>query len=353
MNILMVGVDRSTKGGMWTVVENYLNDKSFTSENRVQYVPTFIVGSALQKLTFMLRGFCKICGILHREKVDLVHVHMSERASVFRKGLVMWYARRRGAKILLHMHGAELEDWYQGLSGRKQHLVQRIVSQADRVVILGDYWREFMSELVDDPEKIRVVHNAVPLPEHALYRSESRILLFLGAVSKRKGIYDLLDAMQKINSRLPREWQLMIYGPTVIGSIEEEIARRELSDRVHYCGWLPPQQREAVLSQTAVNLLPSLDEGLPMTILEAMAAGIPSVTTRVAAIPEAVDQENGILLQPGDVDALADSILEICLNSDLRMAKSQACRRRVEQKFSLAQHIAAIEKIYKELADLS
>ena len=353
MNILMVGVDRSTKGGMWTVVENYLNDDNFTKRNRVQYVPTFIVGSAGQKLGFMLKGFCKILKIFHREQVDLLHVHMSERASVFRKGLIMWYARRRGAKILLHMHGAELEDWYQSLSHRRQKLVRRIVSQADRVVILGDYWRDFMSELVDDPGKIRVVHNAVPIPAQALYRPQSRTLLFLGAVSKRKGIYDLLDAMQRISGRLPREWQLMIYGPTVIGSIEAEIRSRNLSDRVHYCGWLPPQQREAVLAQTAVNLLPSLDEGLPMTILEAMAAGIPSVTTRVAAIPEAVDEENGILLEPGDVDALARSILSICLDPALRLKKSQACRRRVEAKFSLAQHIAAIESIYKELADLS
>lgn len=351
MNILMVGVDRSTKGGMWTVVENVLNNEKFISENRVQYVPTFIVGNSLQKIAFMLKGFRQIRRIFRTEQVDVVHVHMSERGSVYRKGMVMWYARCKGAKVVLHMHGAELEDWYGHLSQRRQKQVRHIVSCADRVIILGEYWRGFMSELVDDPGKIRVIHNAVPVPRTSLYRPESRTLLFLGAVSPRKGIYDLLDAMQKINDQLSPDWKLKLYGPNVIGTVEEEIRRRGLTGRAEYCGWLPPQQREAVLARTGVNLLPSRDEGLPMTILEAMAAGIPSVTTRVAAIPEAVNAENGILLQPGDVDALAESILTICRDPQLRQQKSQACRRRVEEKFSLSQHIASIEAIYRELKD--
>ena len=349
MNVLMVGVDESTRGGMWTVAENYLSDRKFAEEYHLVYVPTSIVGNPLKKVLFMLKGFRQIRRVFRQEKVDLVHVHMSERGSVWRKGLVMRYAKKQGAKVLLHMHGAELEVWYRSLEDKKQQKVRSVVDLADAVVILGDYWKSFMAELVTDPGKIRVVHNAVALPSRPLYSRNSRELLFLGAVSRRKGIYDLLDAMEQISSQLPGDWKLRIYGPDVIGNVKEEIEKRQLSDRVSYCGWLSADHREAALSRTGINLLPSYNEGLPMTILEAMAAGIPSITTDVAAIPEAVTEENGVLLTPGDVEGLGRSILELCLDSEERSRKSQAARQAAQEKFSLERHLADIRRIYKEL----
>ena len=349
MNVLMVGVDASTRGGMWTVVENYLGDRKFVEENNLIYVPTSIVGNPLKKVLFMLKGFRQIRRVFRQERVDLVHVHMSERGSVWRKGLVMRYAKKHNARVLLHMHGAELEVWYRSLDGKKQQKVRNVVDLADAVVILGDYWKDFMAELVTDPEKIRVVHNAVKVPARPLYSRDSRDLLFLGAVSRRKGIYDLLDAMKRISPELPGDWKLRIYGPDVIGNVEEEIEKRQLSDRVSYCGWLSADHREAALSRTGINLLPSYNEGLPMTILEAMAAGIPTVTTDVAAIPEAVTPDNGVLLKPGDVEGLGRSILDLCLDSEARSSKSRAARQTAEEKFSLERHLADIRRIYKEL----
>ena len=348
----MVGVDESTRGGMWTVVENYLSAPEFVKSCNLRYVPTSIVGNPVKKVLFMEKGFREIRKIFRTEQVDLLHVHMSERGSVFRKGWVMRYAKKHGAKILLHMHGAEFEPWYRSLSEKRQTQVREILDLADAVVILGDYWKEFISSLLADPGKLRVVHNAVEIPEAPLYDPQSSRLLFLGAVSRRKGIYDLLDAMQQIDSRLDPRWKLEIYGPDVIGNIAEEIQNRKLQSRVSYCGWLTPEKRPQVLRETAVNLLPSYHEGLPMTIMEAMAAGIPSVTTSVAAIPEAVNAQNGVLLRPGDVRGLGEAILDLCADPALRQEKSICARRDAEEKFALSRHICAIHQIYKELLSI-
>ena len=349
MNVLMVGVDESTKGGMWTVVQNYLNDARFCQNNHLVYVPVSIVGRPVQKLLFMGKGFRNIRQVFRTRKVDIVHVHMSERGSVYRKGMVMRYAKKHGAKIVLHMHGAELEVWYNSLTAVKQAKVREIIDLADKILILGNYWKDFMASLVSDPGRIRVVCNAVAVPERPLFRKEARNLLFLGAISRRKGIYDLLDAMKNIEEQLPETWKLKLYGPDVMGNIEEEITKRGLEGRVQYCGWLSGPQKAGVLADPAVNILPSYHEGLPMTILEAMAGGIPSVTTRVAAIPEAVTEENGSLLEPGDVEGLGRRILELCEDEDLREKKSQAACRTVAGKFSLQKHLDEIQKIYEEL----
>ena len=204
---------------------------------------------------------------------------------------------------------------------------------------------------MSDPRKIRVVHNAVRIPEQPLYAPDARKLLFLGAVSRRKGIYDLLDAMKQISPQLDPQWKLELYGPDVTGSISEEIAARGLENRVRYCGWLTPEQRPQVLAQTAVNLLPSYNEGLPMTIMEAMAAGIPSITTRVAAIPEAVTDKNGVLLEPGDVQALGRSILKLCSDAGLRQQMSRSSYETAAEKFSLDGHLCTMETLYKELLE--
>ncbi len=352
MKVLMVGVDESTKGGMWTVAENYLNAPAFVSMCHLSYVPTSIVGNPVQKVCFTIKGFLKIFRVFRMEKVDITHVHMSERGSVYRKGLVMRYARKHGSRILLHMHGAEFEDWYRGLNAKRQQQVRSIVDSADEIIILGEYWQNFISGLVRDPHKIRVVPNAVSIPKERLYSPDSRRLLFLGAVSMRKGIYDLLDAMQQISPELSPEWKLDIYGPNVMGNVEDEIEKRDLSSRVFYRGWLPPGDRAEVLSHTAVNILPSYHEGLPMTIMEAMAAGIPSIATNVAAIPEAVNDDNGILLQPGDTRALGQSILTLCNHHEMRLQKSENSYRTAVEKFSLEKHLCRIANIYRELLDL-
>ena len=351
MNVLMVGVDASTRGGMWTVVENYLKAPEFIRETHLTYIPTSIAGNPVRKILFTAKAFRKIRRVFASTPVDLLHVHMSERGSVYRKGLIMRQAKKHGAKVLLHMHGAEFEVWYRGLSAGKQKQVREIVDSADGILILGEYWNDFMASLVSDPRKIRVVHNAVAIPEQPLYCAESRKLLFLGAVSRRKGIYDLLDAMAQIRTALDPAWTLEIYGPDVIGNIEEEIEKRQLTGRVRYCGWLAPEQRSGVLAQTAVNLLPSYNEGLPMTIMEAMAAGIPSITTRVAAIPEAVNEENGVLLEPGDVQALGQSILTLCGDAELRQRMSRCCCETAREKFALDVHIRRIQSIYRELLE--
>ena len=122
--------------------------------------------------------------------------------------------------------------------------------------------------------------------------------------------------------------QLLIYGPNPDGDITQRIESHKLQHRAHYMGWADPSQFEQLFSQVAINVLPSYHEGLPMTILETMAYGIANITTAVAAIPEAVNHENGALLQPGDTQMLADAILSLLQNPQLRKEKSDNAYQR-------------------------
>lgn len=352
MNVLMVGVDESTKGGMWTVVENYLKDKSFVEANNLLYIPTAITGCPLfSKLLFTAKAYRKIQRIFFTKKIDITHVHMSERASIKRKGCVMRYAKKRGSKIVLHMHGAEFEVLYKQMSLKKQVEVRKILDLADKVIILGEYWRDFISSILKHPERIQVVYNAVSVPKTYCYDKSSNRVLFLGAVSKRKGIPILLDALQNTSDSISEQCIVDIYGPDVEGNIEREISNRKLDTWVHYCGWLNKEEKKTILAHTSVNVLPSYNEGLPMTLLEAMSYGIPSITTNVAAIPEAINVKNGIVLQPGNVDELSKALKELILNQPKREQLSLKAYQDAVKRFSIEKHIAVIQDIYKELME--
>lgn len=352
MDVLMVGVDESTKGGMWTVVENYLKDETFVKANHLIYIPTSVTGCSLpKKLIFTARAYGKIWRAFFSKKFDITHVHMSERASIKRKGYVMRYAKRRGSKVVLHMHGAEFEVLYKQMSPKKQNEVREILDLADRVIILGNYWKDFVGSLLKYPDRIRVIYNAVKVPDTYCYDKSSNRVLFLGAVSERKGISVLLNALQKSAKFISNQCIVDIYGTDVEGNIEQEIENRNLHAWVRYRGWLNKEEKGNILAHTAVNVLPSYHEGLPMTLLEAMSYGVPSITTNVAAIPEAVNVENGIVIHPGDVDKLGEALVELIHNQDKRVKLSLKAYQDAVEKFSVEKHISAVQDIYKELME--
>ena len=348
MKVLMVGVDEKTKGGMWSVARGYLQSQVFQNATGVTYVATATVGSSLEKLLFFGVGLAKIVGHLITQKWDIVHIHMSERGSVYRKLAIAKLAKLFGCKTVVHMHGAEFEVWYNSLPENKQRFVCRGLNGMDAILILGEYWRPFISSLVEEKQKVKVLYNAVPVPQENRYRSDAKNLLFLGVVGERKGAYDLLTALEIIDKELDDSHQLLIYGPNPDGDIVQRIEAHNLQHRVHYMGWADPSQFDKLFSQIAVNVLPSYHEGLPMTILETMAYGIPNITTAVAAIPEAVNNENGALLQPGDTETLAAAILILLKNEQLRKEKSDNAYETMKGIFSTEQHMREVLKLYKD-----
>lgn len=346
----MVGVDESTKGGMWTVVENYLKNKEFVTKNDLIYIPTSITGcSAIKKIVFTLKAYWQIIKVFKNNKIDIIHVHMSERASIYRKRIIMEYAKIKRTKIILHMHGAEFEILYKQMNKFKQDFVRKTLNFADKIIILGEYWKEFIGELVDEPSKICVVYNAVEVPEKYEYSIENNIILFLGSVSKRKGIYIFLEALKNVSNLLQNSFEVKIYGPSVEEDITDKVKRLGLEKWVEYGGWLNEIDKKEVLKRSAINVLPSFNEGLPMTILEAMSYGVPTITTTVAAIPEVVNNNNGALVSPGDIEALADQIIKIALDYDYRLQLSKQAYVDAFSKFSVDRHISSIQGIYEEL----
>lgn len=352
MNVLMIGVDKTSIGGMLTVAENYLGSEEFCRKTNLVYIPTVIrAGKAIKVLAF-LKVLPQIVRTIHKRKIDVVHIHMGERGSVFREGAVAWLARQMGAKTIIHMHGATIEDWYDRQKKPVQRLASYLFSQADRMLVLGYSWVPFMERAMGagKKERITVLYNAVETRERNEYNSDAKNLLFYGVLVPRKGIDDLLRAFSLILGQIPPEITLTVYGADLEHNICEKIQSNGLEGRAVYCGWLHKQDQDRCFSQTMLNLLPSYNEGLPMTILETMAYGIPNIASNIAAIPEIVhDGENGCLTEPGKAEMLAEKMKALILDRSRRESYSQNAYREIQEKCSLHTHLRRVYEIYEEI----
>ena len=347
MRVLMVGVSRRTGGGMWSVVQSYLDNKDFCRRCHLHYIAVSTSGNIVWKLIFNAFGLTRVFFYNLFYTYDILHIHMSERGSVFRKYYVMKICRLRRPKIIIHMHGAEFEKWYKSLNKVQQNKVRQILNTADVVILLGEYWRNFVSHLLDDDEKIRVLYNSVEKREYC-YDSTSKKIIFLGEVSKRKGIYDLLESIKHV---LPKDgFKLFIYGKDKVGGVDALIKRMGLENLVIYGGYLREKEKKRCFKDVALSVLPSYNEGLPVTILETMSFGIPNISTMVAAIPEViVNNQNGMLVKPGDVRSLACAIDYMITNPEERVKMSKKAYNTVMDKFLMGHYLELLFDIYKEL----
>ena len=343
-SILMVGTDLGGMGGIRTVVQGYIDAGLF---DRVDctYVTTHRPGSHWTKLVAALTGWMWVAVRLYTLDAPLVHIHLSSRASFWRKAVVCVLARLARRPYLLHVHGSEFADFYEECSPVARRIVRAVLANATLVLALSEAWRATL-ERISPRARIEVLMNAVPLPalDGPPRSADSRPnLLFFGEIARHKGVFELARAFARVAGELPG--LQLVYAGTgkAVAETRELTARLGLGDRAEFTGWLESERKRAALAGATIFVLPSYVEGMPMALLEAMSWGLPVIATPVGGVPEIVtDEVDGLLVPAGDVDALAAAITRLMSDPRLRERLGRAARDTVATRFSLE---TAFEKL--------
>lgn len=295
----------------------------------------------------MIKGIRKIKRMLKKKTYDIVHIHMAEKGSTFRKGYVAKICKKRGYKVVIQLHAGPFTDWYDTLNNHKQNKVKRIFDYADKVLVLGEFWKNELAKIVSS-QKIEVLYNGIKIPEKNFYNSQNKTIIFMGVLKKEKGIYDLIDAIKIIDDKIPEEIKVLLCGNDIDGKVKEKIQDLNLNNRVQLLGWIDSIQKDKIYKNAKLNILPSYYEALSMTILEAMSYGVPTITTNISTMNEILDNQEQ-LISAGDVKMLAEKIMHF-LNEDEKLIKiSNNEYDRVQKLFSIESNIKATLDIYDEL----
>jgi glycosyltransferase involved in cell wall biosynthesis len=188
-------------------------------------------------------------------------------------------------------------------------------TRADAIIAVSEFTKSQVTALLGvDARKVWVVHHGIR--ELALRPTpREKIILAVGAIQKRKNTARLVEAFESVDAA----WSLVLAGSAGFGS-QEILGRIESSrarDRIAVTGYLSPAELASWYSRASVFAFPSLDEGFGMPVLEAMAAGIPVITSNRSALPE-VAGDAAVLVDPVDTPALANALCQLTRDEDLR-----------------------------------
>ena len=294
---------------------------------------------------------------LRKERCDVVHLHNYFQAAPLVRLL------NPQIKIILHMHC----EW---LTGLDYDMVARRLSKVDMIVGCSDFITgKIRRRFPQFASRCHTLYNGVDVdrftPKAGTQEAHAgkKQLLYVGRLSPEKGLHVLIDAFEKVSLQYPEaelkivgrdgsqpmEWLSALGDPLVDpkttelgsfypGSYVAHLKQRILprfSSRISFTGYIPHSELAAHYARADVLVSPSLSEAMPMTPIEAMAAGVAVVATSVGGTPESVEHgKTGLLVQPGDASALAEAILALFDDDGLRQRLGACGRRRVLEQFT-------------------
>lgn len=341
-------------GGMFKVTDYLVQHQSHKAGSaELRPLDTRGGGHVAMSLYYVPMAMLKLLWHRLTGRLAGVHINMAERASAARKGLMVIYARMIGARVLIHLHAAQMHHVYRRLGPRSQAVVRWVFSLAHEVVVLGEASRAFvLNDLHCDPQRVHSVINGVPGPRVARRAEGSHTrfrILFLGNLLERKGLSDLLRALSYLQSR-STQWEATIAGGGDVEGYRRKAAELGLGDNVKFFGWARQDQAVELLAQADALVLPSYDEGLPLVILEALANGVAVVCTPVGEIPSTLrDGSEAVFVQPGDSAGIAAALDRLMTDASLRRTLEQRGQAFYRERFSIEAFFNSVAAVHRRV----
>jgi glycosyltransferase involved in cell wall biosynthesis len=310
--------------------------------------------SALRMLRIALSPAALALEILRRDAA-VVHLNTSLNARAYWRDLAyLLVARACGARVLLQKHGGSMEDFC-GRSGAFAELVRATLKLADAVVVLSRAELNEYEELLPGG-KVVLVPNGI---DCAPYRKYNRLpadpaaplrLVYIGRLAPRKGLTELLEGFALLRAEgVAARLAIVGSGPEE-GRLKVRAKALGVGAGVSFPGPAYGEDKARLLSLSDVLLLPSYSEGLPYSLLEAMAAGVVPVVTRVGAIPDVMRAgTHGLFVPVRDAKAIAGAVAELASDRAWLARMSAACRSRAATMYSAERLAADFAGLYAAL----
>lgn len=339
--VLVVATSRKTRGGITAVLKLYEQSKMW-SDYHCRWIGTHRDGSKIRKMLYLLKGYFQyICLIPF---YDIVHFHISLPITVNRKYPLFKLARLLGRKIVVHLHcGSQIDDIW---NSQYQYLFEN----CDCGILLSESLKNKIEEFVGTSDKFKVVYNPCPIISEKTQYEKKNVILFSGTLYEGKGYKDLIRAFAQIASE-HSDWKIVLAGNGEIEQAKALAGELGVTNQVVLLGWVSGETKHKAFCEAKVLCLPSYAEGFPMAVLDAWAYGLPVVTTPVGGIPDvAVDGENMLLFNPGDIDTLSKVLDRVMTDATLREQLSAQSIQMATRDFNLNTITNLLERIYTSLS---
>jgi glycosyltransferase involved in cell wall biosynthesis len=278
---------------------------------------------------------------------DIVHAH---NRFFYTSALAAVYSIRFDFKLVTTLHLGDI-GMISGIGGVaakafEQTVSRFVISQSVQVICVSAAAESVAQSLGAD--RTEVIRNAVDIHEFSPSPTDGKSLLYIGRLVRNNGIEDLMSALPGILEIHPdAEIHIVGSGP-MEDKVQKKIQAADLSEPVTVHDYV--EDISKMYDIASVFCRPSYSEGLPLTMLEAMASGIPPVVTAIAGVPEVVtDGETGILLEPGNPDKVEEAITDLFNDIEHQKKLSKNAREYVVKNLTWEQRTEKVIKVYNKI----
>jgi len=320
--------------------------------------------SFLWRNVFRFKRFVAFLEKVYPRKFDLVHIHSDFNGGFPGTIVFMILTRLAGVKLLLHLHGTDWHFWHTTRPWLRRFRNELAFRIPHAIIVLYGLWKRELLSLIPN-QKVHVVGNAIedaPKPQAKDVESikadlgigsSDFVVLTVGFVGRRKGALETLKAVPELVRHKPTIKFVFVGGeefPDETLPVLDKIRTDRLEPWVLLVGEVPRSKVPLYLSCADVFLLPSLQEGMPIAVLEALRAGLPVVVSRVGAMPEMIEHgKTGMLIDPGKAEDIVDAVKKIADDAELRSSLAKNGRALFEEQYEVGACIKKISKIYQSI----
>lgn len=343
--ICEIGPGEGYPGGMLTVIKGYMNSK-YLKEFRLKHIVT---AAKKKKIIVFFQGMTYYFILCLFKKVQVSHIHMSERGSCTRAMFIININKLFGIPTIVHSHGSEIIEYYNSLDDIAKHKFDLKMRKADKVIVLTPGWKKFWGNIVDS-NNIVVIPNFVKIPRiDKKYFLDGKLnILFLGYIGDRKGTYDLIKAIKLLVTQGKKDIILRIAGNGEINKCRKIVSENRLDEFIKVVGWADEGKKEKLFQKTDILVLPSHFESFGIVALEAMAHKIPVICGDKGFTKELITSEkDGYVAQTGNPKDIAKAISLV--SNDVETLGEKGFSK-VNQYFSEEKVTKKIADIYRELS---
>jgi glycosyltransferase involved in cell wall biosynthesis len=345
-NVLFIGPENDF-GGMGAVLDIY--KKNIQPFN---FIATYPSNNKKSKSIFFIKSIFKISRFLFQNQyIKIIHLHSASRGSFYRKSIICLLGKFFCKKIVFHMHGGSFDQFYRQ-SVILKYYIHGILKSSDSIICLSGEWVDFYCKKLG-LKNVFVLGNPIQsFPcDVAHSNSDYLQLLFLGNICDDKGIFDLIAFLKDNIYFQENKIKLTIAGIGEVERLKKVLENPELKNKINFLGWVQNEAKQAIICACDIYILPSYFEGLPVSILEAMAIGKPIIATNVGGIPSIVQNGyNGWLFTAGKFNEL-NAIFDQIFSDKKILQRYRLNSLRASQVFAPEVVFEKLNNLYTNLID--
>lgn len=343
--VLILCPNISEKGGVAYYYK--LIQKHFASE--IVSLDFYYTGKELNKNGLFARiakslfDLISLVNIIPRYDLIVLNPSLDIKA-VIRDGIFHFFAKKLfRCKTIVFFHGWDIH--FEGVIDRYGKVLFRFLFASNRLLVLSKAFARTLVLWGFHPKVIGLETTVYEYQEHN-GEKDPRNIIFLGSLKKEKGCFEAIQTIEILAKNFP-DVNLYMAGDGNLSSELKEYAAKHNLRNVIFTGWLEAKERDQLLSQCGIMLFPTYSEGMPLSLLEGMGAGLAVVTRPVGGIPDIfIENENGYLVESLDPCDFAEKIKRFLIDRRLWEAVSERNRKKAKESFEVKHVVKRLEKLY-------